>query len=421
MPRYLLLLTAAGLLATAACSKKEEKESEPVAPVQVEPVRQDSIRRIVEADGVLFPQDQSSVVPKIGAPVQKFLVNRGDHVKAGQVLAILENRDLTAAAAASKGQVDQAEANYRGLASATVPESVVKAQTDVQSAKEQMDAAQRVVENRQKLFQEGALARKLVDDAQVAYAQAKAQFESAQEHLRALQSVGKQEQIKNAQAQVESAKAQLQAAEAQVGYSEIRSPINGVVADRPLYAGEMAAAGAPLITIMDISRVVARTNVPQAQALAIKVGAPATIKLADGAAEVPGRVIMVSPATDPASTTVQVWVQADNPGERLKPGASVRAAIVTGVIPDAVVVPPAAILPGEEGGNAVVVVGADNIAHQTKVEVGVRDGDKVQIVSGVSPGAKVVTVGGVGLEDKAKVRIVQPGDKDEDEEKSKEK
>jgi multidrug efflux pump subunit AcrA (membrane-fusion protein) len=211
-----VLLTAAGLLATAGCSKKEEKDAEPVTPVQVAPVRQDSIRRIVEADGVLFPRDQSSVVPKISAPVQRFLVNRGDHVKAGQVLAVLENRDLTAAAAASKGQVDQAEASYRGMASATVPESVVKAQTDVQSAKEQMDAAQRVVENRQKLFQEGALARKLVDDAQVAYAQAKAQFESAQEHLRALQSVGKQEQIKNAQAQVDSAKAQLQIGRAHV-------------------------------------------------------------------------------------------------------------------------------------------------------------------------------------------------------------
>ena len=62
---------------------------------------------------------------------------------------------------------------------------------------------------------------------------------------------------------------------------------------------------------------------------------------------------VVSPATDPNSTTVQVWVQAENPGEQLKPGTSVHVAIVTEIIKAATVVPIAAILPGEEGGTAV--------------------------------------------------------------------
>ena len=74
--------------------------------MQVTAVTQATIRRIVKGDGALFPVDQANLMPKIAAPVQKFYVNRGDHVKQGQLLAVLENRDLIAAAAESKGAVE---------------------------------------------------------------------------------------------------------------------------------------------------------------------------------------------------------------------------------------------------------------------------------------------------------------------------
>src|SRR5258705_12159255 len=106
-------------------------------------------------------------MPKIAARVQRFLVQRGDHVKEGQLLAVLEARDLAAGTAESRAQVTQAEANLRATTSGTVPESIVKAQTDVDTAKQAEDAATRLLENRKKLLEQGALARKLVDDAQV--------------------------------------------------------------------------------------------------------------------------------------------------------------------------------------------------------------------------------------------------------------
>jgi len=408
--------TAALLLAIllTSCDKKEEKEVEAVTPVQVAPVEQATIHRIVETDAVLWAHDQATVMPKISAPVQKFLANRGDHVKAGQLLAVLENRDLRAAAAANKGQVDQAEANLRTTTGVTLPESTVKAQTDVQSAQQQVDAAQKLLESRRNLFQQGALARRLVDEAEVQYATAKAALDTAREHLRAQQSVGNQEQVRAAQGQLEAARGQYQSAEAQVAYSEVRSPLTGVIADRPVFPGDLASTGQPLFTIMDIGRIVARANVPQAQATAIKVGNPASIKLTNGSTEVPGKVTVVSPATDPASTTVQVWIEANNPAEQLKPGATAHVTIDVATIKDAAVVPAAAIVSGEEGSAAVMTVSASNTAHLKKVEVGVREGDKVQIVSGVSPGDQVITVGAIGLEDKAKVRIVQAGEKDEE-------
>src|ERR1019366_3274376 len=394
------------LLLLAGCSKKEEKEAEAAAPVQVTAVTQDTIRRIVAGDGMLFPRDQAGVTAKIAAPVQRFLVQRGDHVKQGQLLAVLESRDLTAGAAESQALLAQTEANLRSTTSAQIPESIVKAQTDVDTPKQIEDAAKKLLDNREKLFQQGALARKLVDDAQVAWAQSHGSLLSAQEHLHALQSVGKQEQIKTATSQVDAARSHLQSSQAQVSYSRIVSPIAGVVADRPLYAGEMATPGSPLVTVMDISKVIARANVPQNQSASVKVGQPATITQVDTNQTVAGKVTVVSPATDPNSTTIQVWVQADNPGEQLKPGTSVHVAIMTEVIKATLVVPIAAILPGEEGGRACLVVTPDNIAHRRSVKLGVREGDKVQILNGVRPGEEVVIVGGVGLDDKAKVKVI---------------
>ena len=418
MQKTTILLITSCLVATFGCSKKEGSEAEAPAPVQVTAVTQDTIRRIITGDGMLFPRDQASVMPKIASPVEKFYVNRGDHVKQGQLLAVLENRDLTAQAAEGQGAMDQAESNLRTTSGASVPEAVVKAQTDVDADRQAMDAAKKVFDSREELFKEGALARRQVDEALVSYTQAKAQFDSAQEHLRVLQGVAKGEQIKTASSQVESAKAHHQSLEAQLSYARILSPIGGVIADRPLYAGEMATPGTPLLTVMDISRVVARVSVPQSQAATVKVGHPATITQVDSGQEVPGKVIVVSPATDPASTTVQVWVEAENPGEKLKPGASVHAVIVTEMFKAATVVPITAILPGEEKGTAVLTVSADSTAHKKQVELGVREGDKVQILSGVKPGEEVVVVGGLGVDDKAKVKIINTSVEESDEDEN---
>jgi multidrug efflux pump subunit AcrA (membrane-fusion protein) len=416
-----LLVVAAGSLAAAcllaaACSKKQEEETEAPAPVQVTGVTQEPIRRIVAGDGVLFPQDQTSVMPNISKPVVKFYVNRGDHVKQGQLVATLESRDLAAAVANAKAQVNQAALNLHSVELATIPESVIKAQADVESDQQQMDAAKKLLDSQEKLFEQGALAGRRVDEARVAYVSAKAQLDGAREHLRALNSVSKEDQISTARAQVEAAKAQQNAAEAQLSYAEIHSPKTGVVADRPIYEGDMAVPGTPLLTIMDISRVVARINIPQNQGGSVKVGQMAEVIPADGGDTVPGKVTVVSPATDANSTTLQIWVQADNPGERLKPGASVHVKIITELVKNATTVPSAAILPGEEGGTAVLVIDANSVAHRHVVKLGIREGDKIQILNGCQPGDEVVVVGGLGVDDKAKVKKIDTTVQESDDE-----
>jgi HlyD family secretion protein len=405
MPRNIHLAFVTLLLLTA-CSKPPAEEAGTAAPVQVTAVAQATIRRIVEGDGVLFPRDQASVMPKVSAPVQKFYVNRGDHVRQGQLLAVLENRDLTASAAEGKGALEQADSNLRATEGATIPESVGKAEIDLQAARDARDNAKKILDSREQLFQQGALARRPVDESQLAYSQALAQYREAEEHLKALQSVSKEEQIKGASAQVESAKAHYEALEAQVAYSRVTSPIAGIIADRPINVGEMANPGSPLITVVDISRVVARINIPQNEASAVKLGQTATITQPGNSDQMEGKVTVVSPAADPNTTTVQVWIEIANGVERLKPGSAVHAAISSEVYKAATVVPVAAILPAEEGGTAVLTVSPDSIAHRRAVKLGVREGSQVQILSGVTPGEEVVVVGGLGVDDKAKVKIV---------------
>ncbi len=394
------------LLLAAACTKPEEKEPETVVPVQTASAQRSEIQRIVRAQAILYPFDQASVMPKISAPIRKFYVNRGDRVRKNELLAELENRDLVAAAAEAKGNLDQAEANLKSTAAASLPDEIPKSQNEVQADKEALDAAQKVFESRKMLFDQGALPRKQLDEAQVAFVQARSQYDSAQKHLESLQNVGRQEQTKAAQAQVEAARGRHQGAEVQVEYSRITSPIDGVITDRPLYAGEMASPGAPLLTVMDVSRVIARASVPVNELRYCRVGNSATITATDSSAEVQGKVTVVSPALDPNSTTAEVWVMAPNPGQRLKPGSTVQAAILAETVPDALVIPTAALLPSPEGtGDTVLVVGADSVALHRDIEVGIRQSDIVQVLKGLGPGEQVVTVGGLGVEDKTKVKV----------------
>jgi len=393
------------VLFLAACSK-EEKPKEPVVEVQAAPVRQGLIQQAVSAEAVLFPLHQSAITPKITAPVKKFYVNRGAKVKAGELLAVLENRDLEAATIDNRGSFEQAQAQYKTTTAAALPEEMKKAQFDVDASREELDAAQKVYDSRQNLFKEGALPRKDFDAATVAFIQARNQYNLAQQHLDALKSVSHEQALKSAAGQLTSAEGKYLGAKAQLGYTEIRSPINGVVTDRPSYPGETAAAGTPLLTLMDTSQIIAKTHIPQEQAALLKAGDAATLNSPE-AGQMNGKVTLVSPALDPNSTTVEVWVQVANPDGALRPGSSATVSMIAKTVKDALVVPAAAILTGSDGATTVMLAGTDGKAHQQSVEVGIRQGDDVQITKGLKPGQTVVTAGAYGLPDNTQIKVAQ--------------
>src|ERR1035438_1121889 len=123
------LLVIAALLISVGCSS-DKADKEPTVTVQAVPVEKTTIQHAVTTQAILFPRQQAAIVPKISAPVRRFLVKRGAAVKEGQLLAVLENRDLSAAAQDTKGAYDQQQALYETTTAASLPEEIQKAEAD---------------------------------------------------------------------------------------------------------------------------------------------------------------------------------------------------------------------------------------------------------------------------------------------------
>ena len=389
------------------CSKNDPGEK-PEVTVQAVAAHKADIARVVNAEAVIFPIAQSAITPKINAPVKKFYVNRGQKVKKGQLLAELENRDLSAAAMDNKGAFQQAEAQYQTSVGATLPEETQKAELSVQTAKQELDAQQKLYDSRQDLYKQGALPRKDLDAAGVSLAQAKSAYNIAKKHLDALNAVGKQQALKSAGGQLESARGRLMASEALLSYSQIRSPIDGVVTDRPLYPGEMANTSTPLLTVMDVSRIIAKAHVPQLDATLLHKGDKATLTLPGLDKTISGTVTLVSPASTPTAPRLKSGCRRANPNHELRPGMTAQVSITAETLHDALVVPPAALLNAQGAAAQVMVVDGQNLAQSRDVRVGIETPEEVQIVSGLKPGEQVVSRGAYGLPDKTRVRIEKP-------------
>lgn len=404
-----LLLT---LAAMQGCKSAPEKEETPVVAVQAEKVATGDLTQTVAAEATLVPQAQAAIVPKISAPVKRFLVQRGSPVHAGEVLAVLDNADLAAAVTDAKGQLTQAQASYTTTTQATVPEGLRQAQQNVKQTKAALDVQQQQTQSRANLYAQGAIPRRDYETAQSALVQAQAAYDVAAQHLVLQEKIAQSGTVANAQGGVTSARGRYQAAEAQLDYASVRSPISGVVTDRPLYAGEMAQAGQPLLTVMDTSVLLAKVHLPQEQAAELQVGDAATVDVEGTEQTADGSVSLISPALDPGSSTVEVWVKIPNAQAHLKPGVPVHVSITANTLHNVVLVPVESINTTKTGGSSVMVIGSDSVAHEREVKLGATDGKDTQVLSGVQSGETVVTTGAHSLEDGTKVTVGAPDDEE---------
>jgi HlyD family secretion protein len=382
-----------------------EKEKEPIVSVQVTPAKRTTLDQVVSAEAVVSAKQQAIVIPKITSTIKRFLVQRGSRVHKGQLLAVLENADLSAAAEQSKGELEQAQAGYATTTGASIPQQIQKAELDAAAAKAGFDAQKKLYDSRQELFQQGALPRRDLDSADVALAQARTESEVTQKQLDDLRRLGEKESLKSASGQLSAAHGKYLGASAQLSYSEIRSPMDGVVTDRPQYEGELATANQPLLTVMDISRLIAKAHIAQSEAASLKVGNPAQLRVGGLSEPVEGKVSLVSPALDPGSTTIEVWVESKKANEALKPGMTVQLSITALSEKNVVVVPASAVSKNDDGADYVVLAGTDGHAHFKTVSTGIRNADLVQISEGINEGDPVITSGGYALPDKTQIKV----------------
>jgi multidrug efflux pump subunit AcrA (membrane-fusion protein) len=391
------------LLFLPGCKKEETPAVE--VTVQAEHPEQGLMSEHISVDAILAPLAQAAIEPKITAPVRHFYVQRGDKVKEGELLVTLENTDLTAAALDNTGAYMAAEAAYATATKAQVPEDTQKAELDFAQAKANLDLNQSIVNSRKQLFADGAIPGRDLDTAQAALVQAQAAYDSAAKHLDSMKNVSREAALKAAQGQLSSAEGKLKGAQAQVSYSEIHSPINGVVTERPLYAGETAAAGAPLLTVMDTSSLLAKAHVAETVVQQMKVGDEAELSVPGIADPVPAKVTLISPALDPGSTTIEVWLKIDNKAGKLKVGTPVKASVTGKTVDKAWKIPASAVLTAQDGSKSVMLVGSDSAAHRKPVTLGISDDGDVQVMSGLSASDMVITGGAYGLDEGTKVKV----------------
>ena len=398
-------------LILAGCQKPEAAPT-PEVTVQVAQPHVGEIAELITADATLSPLAQAAISPKVTAPVKKFFVQRGARVHAGEVLATLENSDLSAAALDNEGAYTAAKAGYETATKSTVPEDYSKAQLDLTQAKANLDLNQSIVAARTQLLAQGAIAGRDLDTAKAALVQAQAAYDIAKQHFEAVQKTSNQASLESARGQLDSAKGKYLGAQAQLSYTEIRSPIDGVVTDRPLFAGETAAAGAPLITVMDTSALIAKVHIAQNQAQQLAVGATATLGVPGIDDPIDAKVSLISPALDPGSTTVEVWLRVENRKNLLKAGTPVRASITGTSIKDALLLPVEALQTAPDGSKFVMTIAGDGTAHKHPVTIGIQSDKYVQILSGITPKETVITTGAYGLDDGTKVKVgAAEGDK----------
>lgn len=402
------IFLASATLLPVGC-KKNEATPAPEVYVQAVHPSLGAISEQVVADATLAPLAQAAISPKITAPIKKFYVQRGSHVHAGQLLVTLENSDLQAAALDSKGAYTAAQGAYATETRAQVPANLTKARTDLVQAKANLDLNQSIVNSRSQLFAQGAIPGRDLDTAKAALVQAKAAYEIAKQNLDAMEQVTGKAAVQSAQGQLTSAKGKYLGAEAQLSYTEIRSPINGVVTDRPLFAGETAAAGTPVITVMDTSALLAKLHISQMQAQQLSLGAPATIAVPGVAEPVPAKVSLISPALDPGSTTVEVWLRLENPKGIFKAGTPVHATIAGRTAAHALLIPATSVQAAPDNSSKfVMVIGPDNIAHKRTVTLGIATPQTVQVLDGISAQDMVITTGAYALDDGTGVKIGTP-------------
>lgn len=354
-PRPTLRLLAGGALAVlllAACQAEETAAvAAPSLTVSVaKPVQRELPRRVTASGSIAAREQMSLGVELSGQRVAEVMVEVGDVVKAGQPLLQLDVRALQMELRQAQAALAQAEANL-AVASAN-------ARRGEMLKREQLVAASEA---------DQLIAGELT-----------------------------------AQAQRQTAQAQLENARLRLGFATLRAPDDGVISQRLVQPGQVVSAGSELLGLIRGGRLEWRAELPEAQLIRVAPGVAVQLTGPDGAV-VAGTVRAVSPALDVRSRTGLVYADLPEPGA-LRAGMYAQGDLVLGALP-ARTVPDAAIVE-RDGYRYVFVLGEGDVVAQRRVELGVRDGDVVQVLEGLDDDEAVVVEGAGFLADGDRVRVV---------------
>jgi RND family efflux transporter MFP subunit len=356
---------AAACLLALACSRNPSATSEESAESQPEAVSEVTLTRVVRADvtallsvsGTLaaLPNQDVRVSSLVPGRVARMMVAEGDHIRAGQLLAKIEDRPFL-------DQIQQADAT-------------------VAQAKANLENARLNRQRNESLFQRGIAARKDLESART-------------------------EESVNAAA-LRQAEAALALAHLQLARTEVRSPLEGIVVKRLVSVGEQVdgTAAQPIFEVANLSEVELFGNVPALYLDKIRVGQRLRISSdAFPGKEFAARVVAISPAVDPSSNIGLVRIRLSNGAGLLRLGMFLTAQVPLETHPQALVVPPQAVYRDQEGKLQVYRVQGEN-AEAVSVKLGLENQDRVELLAGVQAGDTLILTGGYGLGARSRIKV----------------
>jgi membrane fusion protein (multidrug efflux system) len=345
--RPVVLLLA---LALAACEKgaeepaaENEEEEAPAIPVETGRPTRGDIFAVYSGTAPIEAFAEAQVVAKVGGEVREILVEEGEFVEQGQVLARLDGDRL-------RFEMQQAEANLRKL--------------------------QRDYQRNVDLKERGIIS--LGD------------FEKIQYEMRALE-------------------ATFNLASLELSYTDIKAPIDGVVARRFIKVGNTLAVDAATFQVTSLEPLVSYLYVPEREYRHMEPGQVANIEVdALQATSFEAVVARISPVIDPATGTFKVTIEVTDPTQRLRPGMFGRVNIVYDNHANALQIPRSAIV--DDAGDSTVFVVEETTAHRRVVETGYISNGQIEILEGLEDTDQIVLVGQLGLKDGTKVTVINAVD-----------
>ena len=416
------------LISAGRKTSEEEQAGELVVSVRVAKAERGEISAEVSALGTIFPREVATVSSKLNAQIKQMALVKNRPARAGDVIATLESRDLQAQRAEAAAALQEAQANLRLVSGGTIPEANAQDQKAVRDAQANLANARATYERRLVLYEKGGISKKDLEASQLALTQAENELRAVETAARLHQTTTNPSTRDLAAARVNQAQDRLAAIDTQLSFAAVRAPFPGIITDQFQYEGEYATAGGKLFTIADVSEVIVKAPFPDTVAAQLKTGDPATVLPEElPGEEFHGSVSLVSRASDQQNRTVEVWVNLKNEGGRLRADGAAKVVAATVTEEDAVIVPTSAVTldASSENEGTVMVVDEESVAHETKVTVGIRTKDRLQITSGLEGGETVVVEGNYALPDGSKVEVSADeeggGTKDMEENKGDEK
>ena len=378
--------------------QRAERLERLTVPVQVV----DLIQRL-RVSGQVQPIRQVNVSPRESGRLAELLVDQGDEVVAGQLLARMDYGDLASGIRQAQARIQELQARLAEQQAGERPPVIAAAQARVDAARSQVELAQKELERIQALAQAGVVARSELDQRLARLEQAQADWRAAQQELERLQLGSRPETLQQIQAQIAQAQAELAQRQSRLAEAEVRAPFAGVVVQRfaevgsfvaPTTAASDATAASSSSILALAQGIEVRAEVPEAQIAQVRVGQPVEIRsLAYPDRVVQGRVKRIAPATVVVRevTVFRVFVEPEPAADFLRTGMNVSVDFIGDPQPQALTVPSVAVL-REEGQEGVILLDPRTRRPvYRRVETGITQGGVTQIRSGLQAGDRVFT------------------------------